>query len=597
MTVRPIAEGKQRLKSPFVVALVAACCVAVLSGCVSVPTSGPAERIEGQAPACRNCVNVDVAPPSFGDEPKRIVEGYLRATSNYQPNYAIAKQYLTKAAAEKWRPEDGASIYSGTPTASGKSTVMLDGRLIGSLGSDRTYTAKNAPLKVNFGMVSEDGEWRISKPPPGLLVAEYSFLTFYKSYNIYFIGNGTSLVPDPIYLPNLPSQANIASVLMKALLSGPSKWLQPAVTSAIPANTALSVDSVTLQDGVAEVPLSDAVLPLNDRQRSLLTAQVVYTLKQAAGIDSVVFKVNQKPFSVPGADADSFEVPVDAVPPDVDPIPFGAGEQLYAVRGKAVQLVDANAGSPNARPMLGPLGLGKYDVESLAVSVTNTDIAVVTDGGTMLRKAFTSASTPNGNMSTVTSGVTELLRPQFSRYGELWALGRLGGRQRLWMFGAGKPIEVGGPILAGGTVSAFKISPDGARMALVRTTGSRTELGIARINRSDKITVDGWRPLDTNQSNTLSISRIQDVGWLDATDMLVLGASSPGAALAPYRVSEDASRITPEGEPSNWDAVELSVLLGGQTAIIIGRSGQTWKDDGTQWLPFIDKCKTVAFPG
>lgn len=215
----------------------------------------------------------------------------------------------------------------------------------------------------------------------------------------------------------------------------------------------------------------------------------------------------------------------------------------------------------------------------------------------MLRKAFTSASTPNGNMSTVTSGVTELLRPQFSRYGELWALGRLGGRQRLWMFGAGKPIEVGGPILAGGTVSAFKISPDGARMALVRTTGSRTELGIARINRSDKITVDGWRPLDTNQSETLNITRFQDVGWLDATDMLVLGASSPGAALAPYRISEDASRITPEGEPSNWEAVGLSVLLGGQTAIIIGRSGQTWKDDGTQWLPFIDKCKTVAFPG
>lgn len=597
MSMSRTARDQQRVKTPSAVALIIACCVAVLSGCVTVPTSGPAERIEGQAPACRNCVNVDVAPPSFGDEPKQIVEGYLRATSNYQPNYAVAKQYLTKAAAEKWRPEDGASIYSGTPAASGKSTVILDGRLIGSLGSDRTYTAKNSPLKVNFGVVSEDGQWRISKPPPGLLVAEYSFLTFYKSYNIYFIGNGTSLVPDPIYLPNLPNQANIASVLMKALLTGPSKWLQPAVTSAIPANTALSVDSVTVQDGVAEVPLSDAVLPLNDRQRSLLTAQVVYTLKQAAGVERVVFKVNQKPFSVPGADEDSFEVSVDAVPPDVDPIPFGAGEQLYAVRGKAVELVDANAGSPNARPMSGPLGQGKYDVDSLAVSVTNTDLAVVTDGGTVLRKGPTSTSTSSGNITTLATGVTNLLRPQFSRYGELWALGRLGGQQRLWMFGAGKPIEVGGPILAGGTVTAFKISPDGARIALVRTTGKRTELGIARISRSDKITVDGWRPLDTNQSSTLSISRIQDVAWLDATDMLVLGASSPGAAMAPYRVSEDASRITPEGEPSNWDAVQLSVPIGGQTAIIIGRAGQTWKDDGTQWLPFIDKCQTLAFPG
>ena len=135
-------------------------------------------------------------------------------------------------------------------------------------------------------MVKENGEWRISTPPAGLMVAEFAFSSFYQSYNLYFVGNGSALVPDPIYLPNLRNQASIASVLMRALLNGPSDWLAPAVTSAIPEGTALSVDAVTITDGVAEVALSDNVLSLNDGQRTLMAAQVLYTL-QPTGIQGV----------------------------------------------------------------------------------------------------------------------------------------------------------------------------------------------------------------------------------------------------------------------------------------------------------------------
>ena len=56
----------------------------------------------------------------------------------------------------------------------------------------------------------------------GLMVAEYSFRPFYQAYDLYFVGNGISLVPDPIYLPSLRSPQNVASALITALLSGPS---------------------------------------------------------------------------------------------------------------------------------------------------------------------------------------------------------------------------------------------------------------------------------------------------------------------------------------------------------------------------------------
>src|SRR4029434_6907563 len=96
------------------------------------------------------------------------------------------------------------------------------------------------------------------------IVLEVSLHHFYQPYNLYFVGNGSSLVPDPIYLPALSNPANVASALMKALLNGPSKWLKPAVSSAIPPNTSLSVDSVTITDGIAQGHLSAHALALAD---------------------------------------------------------------------------------------------------------------------------------------------------------------------------------------------------------------------------------------------------------------------------------------------------------------------------------------------
>ena len=573
------------------------------AGCVNIPTSGPIDKVEGQRPGCQNCVNVEVAPPDPGDKPRQIVEGYLRATSHYQPNYSVARQFLTRMAAEKWSPEEGASIYRGSVSATGETTVKLSARLVGSLDKDRKYTARDQAFNVDFGLLQENGEWRIDKLPAGLMVAEFLFTSFYQPYDLYFVGNASSLVPDHIYLPTLSNPANVASALMKALLKGPSAWLKPAVASAIPPNTSLSVDSVTITDGIAEVPLSDSVMALPDPQRSLLAAQIVYTLRQVGGVKGVMIKVNQQPYRVPGSDPTSLTISVDAIPGDIDPVPFAAGDQLYAVRNGGVNLVRTTADKPALVPLEGPLGQGEYRVDALAVSATNTDLALTTNGRTTLRRAQIPAGEPSAP-TTLLSGASNLLRPQFTRHGEIWAIGHQGGRQRMWMSTSDKPVEITTPVLQDRKkdVTAFKISPDGTRMALVRKTATGSELGLARIIRSDKdkIMVDGWRALDITQEGTMPpIGTIRDVAWLDPTELLVLGVAPGESAFAPYRVVEDASRITAEGESPNSDAVELAVLPRTQTAIIVGRNGSTWRDDGSQWLPFLDdkdaKVSTIAY--
>jgi len=588
----PGRSSRQPRQQPGRLGLLLLGLLLVLSGCVGVPTTGPVEQIGGEEePACQNCVSVQVNPPAYGADPLQIVEGYLAATSNYQPNYSVAKQFLTEAAVQTWSPEEGVSIYSGTPVARGD-RVVLEARLHGTLGPDRTFTARNSTLRVDFGLVREDGQWRIGRPPPGLLVVDYAFSSYYQAYNLYFLGQNATLVPDPIYLPNLGNQAGVASVLVKALLGGPSAWLRPAVSTAIPEDTALSVDAVTVEDGVATVPLSDPVLQLADEQRSQMAAQVISTLKQATGISGVAFTVNQVPFRVPGADPETGVLTVDAVSRDVEPVPYLSGGQLHVVRDRKVEVVSESAGAATTQPVPGRLGEGRVAVDSLAVSIANTDLAVVSDKRTRLRVS----TTQTGELTTILVGVTDLLRPQYGRFGELWVVGQSQGRQRLWAFAGGRRIEVAAPVV-NGRVRAFKVSPDGSRIAVVRQVGARSELGVARITRAEGIRVDGWRPLNLSGFESTSLTQFQDVTWSDATELLVLGASSVAASLTPYRVSQDASTITQVGETTAWKADSLTTLPRSSVTVVVSQGGQAWRDDGTQWAAFLDGVTAAAFPG
>ncbi len=565
--------------------------VLVMAGCSSVPTSGPIEEVEGQqARGCTSCVNVEVLPPAPDDKPRQIVEGFLRATSYYQPNYSVAKQFLTPMAAEKWSPDTGVTIYRATVKPQGKNTVRLSGTEIGSMDTDRTYSVRNVHQEYDFVLSNENGQWRIDNPPPGLWVSEVSFKFFYQSYDLYFVGNNRSLVPDPIYLPALSNPANVASALIKALLNGPSKWLKPAVSTTIPPNTSLSVDSVTITDGIAEVALGESILALPDAQRGLLAAQIAFTLKQVGGVKGVVIKVNQQPYRVPGADPNSQVVSVDAIPRELDPIPSVAGEQAYAVKNGAVEQVTPSSDSPTSNPVPGPLGRTQDPIDAVGVSVTNTDLAVTTNDRTMLRRAV---MMPGGSTKNLLTGATELLRPQFSRYGEIWEVGKRGGRQRMWMFTADNTLhEITPPAQ---NITAFRISPDGSRMALVRRTANGSELGLARIIRSDRPKVEAWRRLDTSQSGT-SISEIADVAWFDPTELLVLGKAGGNSTL--FRVTQDASLVTQKGEAQDFDAAQLAVSPQTQSVIMVGSRGGTWKDDGTRWQPFLDHViSAIAYPG
>jgi hypothetical protein len=136
-------------------------------------------------------------------------------------------------------------------------------------------------------------------------------------------------------------------------------------------------------------------------------------------------------------------------------------------------------------------------------------------------------------------------------------------------------------------------------MAFAHRTETGSELAIARIVRSDtQVVVDGWRALDTTRTDVQpQIGRIADIAWLDATELLVLGAPVGTNVLSPIQVAVDARRITAMAERQNWDAVGLAALPGTTNAVIVGRSGQVWRYNGNQWPPFTNKISAIAYPG
>ncbi len=569
--------------------------VATLTGCISIPTAGPIKPVPGDAEVCQGCVNVEVAPPAPGADPQQIVEGYLRANSNYQPNYATARQFLTAQAADSWRPEAGARIYRSRTQQDSQNSVRLEFELTGVLAADRTYSASDEKPKEDFGLVKENGEWRIGQPPEGLLVEQYAFEGSYAGYSRYFFGNGLALVPEPIYLPRLRSSGNVAAALMTALLKGPSDWLKPVAASAIPEGTSLVGESVTINNEIAEVALSEDVLTLDPPARSQLGAQVAYTLQQVSGVRGVLITVNQQKFRIPEADPSTAVFATNAFSESIKPEPL-VSDESYALSGGQVHAVRTPDEVPSLQLIQGPLGAKGAGVDSLAVAVDGTEVAAVTDERTTLRRA----AIGTGDVTTLASGLQNMLRPQFTRYGELWTVARVPreqGLQRLLMFDGERRVQVNAMALNGRRITAFRISPDGVRIALVWRTDTDYQLGIARIVRGGQLNVDDLRLVDVQQQDSTPITRIADVAWLDADELMLLGAAGEESPFVPVRVMSDASEIVVERVDPEWGVQQLTVLPRKQQVVLVGTGGRSWRNDGSQWLPYVAGVQAVAYAG
>lgn len=575
-----------RAGSPGWVSALLALLLAV-GGCATVPISGPVERHTPAAPGLDPGVRVDPLPPASGASQLLVVEGFLHAMGTYQPDYSVARQYLTEEASRDWHPTSGVQIYhsSSLPTATEQS-VVLSARVTGRLDAAGTYTAVGAdapPLRQDFGLVEDSaGQWRISRPPDGLLVSEYVFTTGFVSTNLYFPDrDGTVLVPEP-RLFAAGDQSLTAAV--QALLAGASDWLSPVVVGRLdPAPTLLSLSVV---GGTAAVDLGGATSEVTAAQRRLLLAQLAYTLTGFSQIRGIEVTAN----GVPWRDDSGSTFVTPSSFSELSPTNPSRQRGLYLVQDGAVQQLQ----DPTNWDQRSDVEVGFVRPESLAIRGDEVELAAVSHAGTRLsvgRVGVTKAS--------ILRTGAGLLRPAYTRFGELWspASARL---KALQVFRDGERLSVRVDQTSSAAIPQLRvislaIAPDGVRAALVLGTANKTEVGLVRVERTEgRITLTGWRPIGL-PAITGEPGPARELGWVASTELVLLQAGDEGTAV--LRMAQDGSANTDIGPSETTELTRLAVSPG-RTIVALAPAGSLYRRDGDfNWSLAAMGITEAAYPG
>jgi hypothetical protein len=576
-------------------------CVAlavVTTSCVTIPHSGAVHA--GGALA----ENQDVEPPLnapgrplVGASPEQVVEGFFRSMAGYPQNLDVARLFLTNQAAATWEPENRTLVLEAHSLGAGESgSVVVDATQSGSLSSRGTW--RSAPYQGRsfdrtFSLVREDGEWRITNPPQALLISQDYFERYYAPYSLYFPDEkGTTLVPDPIYVPVGPQ---VATLLAQGLLAGPSPWLTGAVGDLVPAGTTVDLSVPVSASGTAQVSLSDSVQDLGPDERVELLAQFLWTLGQVPGITRVELTIGGEPFVVSGLTGPVGINELSAF----DPAGLSAARQIYGINQGRMVKVNANT----VAPVSGVFGKPGLDASSLAVDSTALQAAVVSGDRHTVRVApLLPSSDQNPAASTVWyTGGRNLIRPAWDESGRLWLIDDAPSGARLIVVGADLVAHhYVVPRVTGQDVRALRVSRDGTRLAVVVGTGVRSSVVVARIVRQPNGSVIRVDRAYTLQNPYQRLTHVVDVGWVAPAALSVL-AGSEARGLLPYIVSIDGSEIVPSTGLPNIGARVITSSPNPEVPLVVGSaSGALWlRRTDLRWgqIPVRDRVWKPTYPG
>ena len=403
----------------------------------------------------------------------------------------------------------------------------------------------------------------------------------FRTFNLYFFDPAFSvLVPDPITVPVVGS--GLPTTLVRALLHGPTGWLAPAVRTAFPEGTALALDSVPVDQGIAQVELSSQVLGASDRTRVALSAQLVWTLGRLPNVTGVRITVNGQPLTVLGSGPVQETDMWQAYDADSDARSGPAAPVLAAGRTGLLRVGDDGTLVPAA----GPFGQGHPLVVSPAVSTDGTQVAAVSAADR--RELWLQSVTGSPGPRRVIAGATDLSRPSWDRTGALWVVDR-GGRGLLVVVDD-KPVSV--PIVdppPGVTTSGVvgvSISPDGARAVLLLRRAGRVQPWLARVERDGStVRLAAPRRLET------SVVDAYDADWSTVDQFAVLGTDGADATKL-FLVSSGFDRIVIQSVPAGSTAISVA---SGQP-VLVGSSGHVYRQLGGSWTQ-VGPGADPAYPG
>ncbi|WP_200839026.1 MULTISPECIES: LpqB family beta-propeller domain-containing protein [Microbacterium] len=564
-----------RAKSRFIRAAGLALVALLLPACTGLPTSGEvAVGLElGESPD-----DVDVLPvasgPVAGAGPAEIVEGFLEAGITTSDNWATAREFLAPSLQRSWRPSAGVSIDVGPEARTVTSDVAVEEvedadeaevqvllELVASVDESGAYSGAPGDSSVPFSLArGDDGEWRITQAPDGVVIDEARFPNVFEGYSLqWFDARWSRLVPDMRWFPRRQSPA---TTVTQALVSGtPAEWLDPAVQTAFPSDVQLAQDAVLITAQVAEVSLTRPAASLDKTTLARMRTQLQATLK-AAGVN-----VTQVRFSVDGRalDADVVELAGTSPEPGTLVLKDGAfgrivGDEIAPIPAISTQIL--------AMPP---------PIRAIDVAADDSAAAVMLDDGHVYLVGEDARNELDARPG--------LVHPSLDPYGYVWSV-PAGAPQSVQAIGADVVgHDVVGAWPSASSISNLRVSADGARVAAVIVVGGQHWVVVAAVVRDDS-------GLPTELGEIRQLRQLTEpstgLAWLGSDRLAVLtGSATPRLIIQPVGGPGSA-----ETAPS--DAAEVA---GGRTAAgvrILDATGQLFAHAGSAWREVTEGVAVLA---
>ena len=343
-------------------ACIAASCL-VITGCSTLPRDASPQVIRTFDPSREDQPAVGPQP---GQEPDLLLRDFFSASAVPAGDYQAPRQFLTQKAASQWTPQgpiivvDSIDITTppGERVQTDERSYQVRGSVIGTLQTGGSYVPERASYESTIEMQRENGEWRISDLPAGVVIERNELRNQCQPNSLYFMDKtGQALVSDRRWIYG--GQDQLDTELITLLMQGPSEDLKPAASTAASEGAAFA----GIEDGTYQFT---GMSKMSEKDRLHFGAQLTWTLA-SAGIPAP-YRV-----SVDGAPlAEGLEElqPDDFA--DLNPRePNDTIQPLFALHGGNLLKV----GSDKAEPLPDGLGTGG-DIQSADISSDGNVAAV-----------------------------------------------------------------------------------------------------------------------------------------------------------------------------------------------------------------------------
>ncbi|MFI0944378.1 LpqB family beta-propeller domain-containing protein [Streptomyces sp. NPDC021020] len=588
----------------------------LLAGCASMPSGGEVSKVDDSQQAEGDTqVRVFGVPPQPHETPAAIVNGFLEATTSGETDFATAKQYLTTDLKKRWNPLAGITVLASVPrapqmpdtdTKATQETVDLTNRETARVDAGNAYRLSTAAFHEEVQLVKESGEWRISVLDNGLLLSAADFQRIYHSVNMYYFavrgsgdgpGSRQTLIADPVYLRR--QQPDTLAATVTALLGGPSKWLAPVVSTAVPAGAQLhghNTASVSLDDSQRLQVRLDKADKVRGEACRRLAAQLFATVQGQSSVQLSSVEVQRTDGS------EACTIARDEAGQ------YGPGALVGTVNGpfyigtEKHNLLVTPPGSTSGFPVRGPLGADKADLRSTAVRRDGDAAAAVKADGRQLVVAQL-ADGATAQTAPLTSAAKDpkngLSAPSWDGFDDLWVADRNPAVSRLYVLpgGTGQPFAVDVPELQG-RIESLRVASDGVRIALVVSEDGRDLLMLGRVDRGGtasqpEFTVQDLRDITPVDESVLSVS------WAGGSRLVVLGSDPAGSGQQIQWVSTDGSVSPASDTIGEADSVAASEAPDQATVSLVAASHGSvyWQSQDLNWKKVTPAGSGPVYPG